>query len=43
MGKRYNLTTTEKQKVTTLLNEENGYFGDVKGALKRLSNDKEGC
>ena len=41
MCKVMDLTIDVKQKITVIAHE-NVHFGDIKGALKESSNDKEG-
>ena len=41
MCKGMDLTIDEKQKIT-VIEHENVHFGDIKEALKKSSNDKEG-
>ena len=41
MCKGMDITIDEKQKITVIAHE-NVHFGDIKGALKKLSNNKEG-
>ena len=42
MGKGKDLKTSEKSKIK-VIELENVHFIDIKGALQRSLNDKEGC